>query len=346
MEGKQSTMIFIRTDGNEILGMGHLMRCMSIARALEERNVRCLFLVAQQPAGDFIKEKGFACEVLNTDFRDMEKEIPLLEILAEKYMPKCWLVDSYQVTGEYLSKLRKMAPAFYMEDTGENIFKADGLINYNIYGQDLKYEERCPSGMRLLLGVDYAPVKREFLTAEYQIRDEVRNILITMGGSDKLNIAGNLCRHLIEDLSEEVSLTVIGGRFNGRINELMKLHRKHPRIKVLVDVPDMWNRMQEADIAVSAAGSTMYELSAMGVPTVCCYYADNQRRMAEACASRLELINAGDYRKDPDGVLKIMSDEICQLVNSKEKREKLSIRMKQVVDGKGVERIAQELCNI
>ncbi len=346
MNENHNPIILIRADGNETLGMGHLMRCMSIARALEKENAKCVFLVAQEQAGVYVKEKGFACEVLNTDYRDMEAEFPVLEALTTKYLPKCWLVDSYQITQEYLSGLRETAPVFYMDDMGENVYEADGLINYNVYGQDLGYESKCPADMQLLLGAGYAPVKSEFLSTEYRLRDKVRNILITMGGSDKLNIAGSLCQCLLDSLPEEICITVICGRFNSHLEELNQLQSKESRIRILVDVPDMWNRMREADIAVSAAGSTMYELSAMGVPTVCCYYVENQRRIAEGFASMIGMTNAGDYSQDPDGTMAHMRNAVCKLAGSKEERESLSFRMKQIVDGQGVERIAKALCNV
>lgn len=346
MNENHNPVILIRADGNENLGMGHLMRCMSIATALEKRNAKCIFIVAQEQAGTYVKEKGFVCEVLNTDYRHMEAELPLLEALAMKYLPKCWLVDSYQITQEYLTGLRKTAPVFYMDDTGENIYEADGLINYNIYGQDLGYEAKCPAGMKLLLGAGYAPVKREFLSIEYLIRDKVRNVLITMGGSDKLNIAGALCQCLLDSLPEEICITVICGRFNSHLEELNQLQSKESRIRILVDVPDMWNRMQETDIAVSAAGSTMYELSAMGVPTVCCYYVENQKRIAEGFASMIGMTNAGDYSQYPDETLSIITEVVCKLADSEEERERLSSCMKQIVDGQGAERIAKELCKV
>ena len=344
MKENHNPVILIRADGNENLGMGHLMRCMSIARALEKANTKCIFLVAQEQAGAYVKEKGFACEVLNTDYSDMEAEFPFLEALAKKYLPQCWLVDSYQITQEYLSLLRETAPVFYMDDTGEKVYDADGLINYNIYAPDLGYESQCPVGMQLLLGADFAPVKNEFLSTGHCVRDEVRNVLITMGGSDKLNIAGALCRSLLDSLSEKICITVICGRFNSHLEELKQLQSKEPRIRILVDVPDMWNRMREADIAVSAAGSTMYELSAMGVPTVCCYYVENQRRIAEGFASMIGMANAGDYSQEPDESMEQMKNAVCKLAASKEERECLSLRMKQIVDGLGAERIAGELC--
>ena len=376
MKLNNKPIIAIRADGNETLGMGHLMRCMSIAKALEKQGAQCVFFVAQEQAGVFIKEKGFACEVLDTDYRDMEAELPRLrecvteslarllcgsempegekqkalpgiqiqeEAMAEKLTPRLWLVDSYQITQNYLRELQKMCPVFYLDDTGAQAFAADGLINYNIYGDELGYEAKCPKEMKLLLGAGYAPVKEEFVQTPYAVREDVQNVLITMGGSDKLNITGVLSQSLLERLPEKIELTLICGRFNPHLQKLQQLQERNKRVHVLVDVADMWNKLAQADVAVSAAGSTMYELSAMGVPTVCCYYVENQRRIAEGFAKKIGMCNAGDFSAEQTAVLERMTEAVCELVADRTAREALSGRMKQVADGQGAVQIAREL---
>ncbi|MBQ9141708.1 MAG: UDP-2,4-diacetamido-2,4,6-trideoxy-beta-L-altropyranose hydrolase [Lachnospiraceae bacterium] len=346
MQLNNKPIIAIRADGNEALGMGHLMRCMSIAKALEQYGTQCVFFVAQEQAGRFIQEKGFSCEVLDTDYQDMEAELPRLRECVNGCAPKLWLVDSYQITQNYLKELQKMCPVFYLDDTGAQTFAADGLINYNIYGDALGYETKCPREMKLLLGAKYAPVKEEFVKTPYTVREDVQNVLITMGGSDKLNITGVLSQSLLRRLPKEIELTLICGRFNLHLQELLKLQESNPRVHVLVDVTDMWNKLAQADIAVSAAGSTMYELSAMGVPTVCCYYVENQRQIAEGFATKVGMCNAGDFSVEQSAVLERLTEAVCELVADKTARKSLSERMKQVADGQGAVRIAKELLDI
>lgn len=343
MKQKEAFVIGIRADGNATLGMGHLMRCMSIAKAVEEQGGTAVFFVAETQAGAFLQEKGFACEVLGTDYKCMDTELPLLEEAVKKYGLQLWLVDSYQITHSYMQALGTLCPVFYLDDTGEQIYPAVGVINYNISGDALGYETRAPKGMQLLLGAAYAPVKTAFTQTPYELREEVQHILITMGGSDTLNITGHLCEELLHRLPKEAEFTLICGRFNPHLQELLKQQQENPQVHVLVDVADMWNKLAQADIVVSAAGSTMYELSAMGVPTVCCYYVENQRRIARGFAEKVGLCNAGDYGADPDTVLAKMTEAVCELMEQKTKREALAVRMKQVADGQGAQRIAEVL---
>ncbi len=341
MSEKKKPIIAIRADGNEVLGMGHLIRCMSIAKALEKQGAQCVFFVAQEKAGAFIREKGFACEVLFTDFENMEMEVPRIEELLKEYEPCLWLVDSYQKTAKYIQMLQKVCPVFVLDDMGEPAFGAEGIINYNIYGDRMTYHNA--ENAKTLLGAQYAPVRETFSKEPYQVRDEVRNVLITMGGSDKLDITGNLCKSLLERFPQDIDITLICGRFNPHLQKLLLLQKSETRVHVLVDVADMWNKLALADVVVSAAGSTLYELSTMGVPTVCCYYVENQRRLAEGFAEKVGLCNAGDYSREPMAVLQRMTDEVCKLLNDKVYRQNLSGRMQEVTDGQGAGRIAAEL---
>ena len=341
MSEKKEPVIIIRADGNEILGMGHLMRCMSIGKAFQKQGAKCVFLVAQEKAGAFVREKGFVCEVLHTDFAKMETEFPHIEATVNKYKPNLWLVDSYQVTDKYILELQKSCPVFVLDDMGERTLNADGIINYNIYGDKLRYsgadKQKC------LLGARYAPVREAFSEVPYMVRDKVCNVLITMGGSDKLNITGTVCKSLLKSLPKEINITLICGRFNPHLQELLRLQDSEERVHVLVDVADMWNKLALADVVVAVAGSTMYELSTIGVPTVCCYYVENQRRLAEGFAEKVGLCNAGDYSKEPEAVLKRMVDAVSAIVGDKEYRQKLSKRMQGITDGQGAAKIAEEL---
>lgn len=340
-------VIGIRADGNSKIGMGHLMRCLSIAQALKEEEMKVLFFTAAQESAAVILERGFACEVTGVPYDRMEEELPFLCDALRKNGVNLLLTDSYQVTERYMAALNEICPVFYLDDTGEKIYPSFGLINYNIYGDLLPYRKRVSEKTKLLLGSKYAPVRAEFRNTPYEVRDRVKTILITMGGSDALNISGALCGKLLQVLSETVEIKVICGRFNPHLSSLQNMaeaaNRDVRRIDVLVDVKDMWNHFAEADLCISAAGSTMYELATMGVPTVCCYYVENQRQIAEGFAVKTPVVNAGDYSADGPAVLDTILREIAALTGDREKRYALSEAMKQVTDGKGAFYLASAL---
>lgn len=341
MEAGKKYRFGIRADGNATLGMGHLMRCMTIAGALQAEGAECVFITAEEGAGAFVRERGFSCMVLGTDYRDMDSELVLLKEQMDSF--DLLLADSYQLTQKYLDAWRSVCPVFYLDDMGVSCLQADGIINYNIYGKSLGYEDWCEPETALLLGAVYAPVKEEFSKSCRETGVQVSRILITMGGSDALNIAGRLAKQLLSVLPEYVELELICGRFNPHLEALRKLQRADSRIQIAVDVQDMWAHMAEADIAVSAAGSTLYELSTVGVPTVCCYYVENQRRIAEGFAEQIGMVNAGDFSAEPDAVLDRLTEAVQKLTADGQARKALAGRMKTLTDGLGAVHIAKAL---
>ena len=59
-------MIGIRVDANDTIAMGHLMRCMSIARQLNKKHV--IFIVSDECAKDVLDIDEFSCICMNNDY--------------------------------------------------------------------------------------------------------------------------------------------------------------------------------------------------------------------------------------------------------------------------------------
>ncbi len=337
--------IAIRADGSAQIGMGHLMRCMSVANALKENQAEILFITANEQSKAFVTEKGFLCHMLQGHYQSMEEETAETLKILKDHGIHLLIVDSYGATEAYLAEMNSILPVFYMDDLGRMNLPVSGLINYNIYGQKMSYETYYPESVELLLGSSYAPVKPEFSNTPYEVREKVTQILITMGGSDALNIAGSLGETLVNILPPDVELTLICGRFSLHLEDVKRLSESDSRVHVLMDVPDMWNQMAKSDLVIAAAGSTMYELCTMGVPTICCYYVENQRRMAECFGEETSMLNAGDYSKNPENVLSSIVLEVQRLMADSTLRQKLSLEMRTVSDGHGARRIAEKVCN-
>lgn len=334
--------VCIRADGSSQIGMGHLMRTLSIAIALKEKQINVFYITKETESKIFVEEKGFPCYLVSRIDDDISTELDETIRFIREHNIRLLLVDTYEATPEYLGALNEIVPVFYLDDLGRMDLPISGLINYNVYGNELGYEKAYGLGVKLLLGSRYAPVKPQFLETPFKVRESVKNVLITMGGSDALNITGKLSEMLLETMPKSVSITAICGRFNPNLKNLEVLAHKETRLKVLTDVPDMWNKMAESDLCIASASSTMYELSTMGVPTVCCYYVENQRRIAEGYHN-LGLCNAGDFSKDPDGVLRKMEVEVYKLFDNRKKREALSTKMKKICDGLGATHLVDEI---
>lgn len=378
-------MVVIRADANSKIGMGHVMRCLSVADALLKRGEEVLFVTADDTPVPLLTKKGIPYCVLHTDYADMEAELPeLWEVLRE--LPQgaespdaalaqkntSILVDSYYVTEKYLAALKKRITTIYMDDIYAFSYPVDMLINYNIYGEEMGYEKDAAfADTKLLLGTEYVPLREEFsagagyaqsrkeLSAEtenvtpaedrlHQTAEQGRTadggILITTGGSDSFNLAGQLLMEAMKyDALKTKEYHVVSGSLNPHIGELQALAQKHENIHIHCNVTNMAELMAESKVALSAGGSTLYELCAMGVPVIAFSFAENQERLVQTFVKRGIAQYGGNYRTDGNKMIQNTIAGLETLLEDKNLRSEYRKKARTLVDGKGAERIAEAL---
>lgn len=377
-------MIWIRADANEEIGTGHVMRCLSIADALRRRGQRPCFITADERAVPVLERGGQEYRILHSDYRNMEDELPGLLDLIAGGKPDFFLADSYFVTPRYLREVRRSVPAGFLDDLARTDVAADLLVNYNIFADASLYgatdgaaaggansvgEADGAAGVansagaetagfagassaggaavcgKYLLGTEYVPLRGEFRGVEYSVRERAETVLVTTGGSDKYNLAGQLLKKALADPhAAELRYLVVSGAYNVHLPELMELEGRHANVHICCNVNNMSELMRESDIAVSAGGSTMYELSAVGVPVICISFVDNQERIVRGFVEKGLACFGGNYLAQGEAVLDGAVSGINRLAADPALRRDYSARLRALVDGKGAERIAEWLC--
>lgn len=336
-------MIGIRVDVNEIIATGHFMRCLAIAQGIRTAKSDVLFISADDKAKALSEQYQFKAVKLDTKWDDMDSETDILTDIIFKYRIDKLLVDSYYVTERYLKKLSKYVELIYIDDINKFKYPVDILLNYNAYFKIFNYDETYrETNTKLILGPKYAPLRDEFRGIHYKVNENVENVLITTGGSDTYGVAQNLIEAIIKDEGlPHINIHIIAGRYSN-IDEIVDL-KAYPYIHIHKNVKDMSGLMKQCDIAITAGGSTMYELCACGVPSVSFTFADNQVFGAEAL-DKMDLISySGDVRNGMDECIAIIVNRIRYYINNYEIRKQKSQAMQSLVDGSGVNRIVGDV---
>ena len=333
-------MILIRADANEKTGSGHVMRCLAIASAFVDLGEAVKFVTADNNGFKLISSKGFDCIVLDTVFSDMEGELDKLVSIITDCKPSLLLVDSYFVTELYFAELGKLVKIAYVDDLNVNVWNVDYLINYNIFASDYDYSGYESTKTKLLLTPRYAPLRYEFkgLTS-HEIKDAVTDILVSAGGSDPACISERIMKEICPS-NPDIRFHFIIGALNPRIDEIKKLEKGN----VILHINDQHiaDLMSSCDIAVSASGSTLYELCACGTPAIVYTLADNQMPAADLFDNKGIMLNCGDCRFDSDFISNLGSC-ISKLVSDIGLRKQMSFNMQRFVDARGAERLAEQL---
>ena len=334
-------MIWMRADGNPEIGIGHIMRCVSIADEIKQMGEEVCFILADECASELLQQKGYRYIVLHTAYDCMESEIDVLKQLIEQHKPDLLVVDSYSVTKHYFEEINDIVKTAYMDDLGDNSYPVNILINYNVYATDEMYGQAKDCVGRFLLGAQYAPLRDEFRTNGCAVAKDVRNVFISTGGSDKYNLAGMMLDFFMQD--EELKMLnyhVICGNFN--VHE--QKANKFTNINLYKNVSNIAEIMKRCDLAISAAGSTLYELAALSIPSIIFSFADNQKKPTEAFGFCGAAVSVGHYEADDKGAfMRSMMKTIKKVCADYDERQEMAHNANRLVDGLGAGRIARAI---
>ncbi|AKC63499.1 MULTISPECIES: UDP-2,4-diacetamido-2,4,6-trideoxy-beta-L-altropyranose hydrolase [Clostridium] len=326
--------IAIRADGGSKIGMGHIMRTLVLAKELAKTNdvfyickVDNLLSNKYKSGIDKVKAEGFDIVTIN------ENNIinDLKNIVAD-----CLITDSYDVNEEYFNLTKGMFEITgYIDDMNLYYFNVDFIINQNIGSEEYSYEVNKDT--KLFLGTNYTMLREEFRkNINKNIKKEVQNVMITVGGADPNGITNIICDY-VKDLELKFHI-VIGPSFKEKnIKKLTYLENLKNNINLYFNA-NMIEIMNKCDIAISACGSTLYELSACRVPALGLIIADNQEKIAHKMHEEGLIYNLGWYK---DLTKDIILDNIKKI--SKIDNRQIIISNQKIINKNGVEKLAIEI---
>jgi UDP-2,4-diacetamido-2,4,6-trideoxy-beta-L-altropyranose hydrolase len=324
--------VIFRVDASNQMGIGHLMRCLTLAEALRRRGVEVGFISREHP--------GNLCELLQ------QRAIPVVVLPAPKRshepVSRCdyatwlgvsqdedaqqtidalhgetpdWLVvDHYGLDVKWEQRLRpNIKRLMVIDDLANRHHDCELLLdqNYSIEGES-RYLGLVPDACKLLLGTPYALLRPEYALYRHAGKaqgKQIESILLYFGGPDPHNLTGLVLRALSStDLSHLHVIVVIG--INNLHKEILeKQARQRPRTDLHAAREHLADLMSEADLAIGACGATTWERMCLGLPAIVISISDNQRPAAEALKKRKLITYAGHFDE-------IKSDQIECLVKT------------------------------
>lgn len=335
--------IAFRVDANSLIGTGHVMRSLSMAEAIKEKEVSIVFITADKTYHTVIRRHGFSVISLDSDWKNLDDEINKLIVVLKENQVEKLIIDTYQITYKYFNELKSYSKLYYIDDYGDRHYFVDGVINYNIAAELRDYQMLYSNtNTELIIGTEYAPLRKEFQNIRpIRIKESIENILITTGGADPFEISAQIAKMIIETKEfSHINFHFICGHFYKNDEILAQFAEKYQNIIVHKDVKKMSELMLKADLAISAGGSTLYELCALGIPTICFSFADNQDKAIVSFAKKGCMLNC-DYKNET--FYEDIKKSIKYLNQNKNKRYELHKNMLKITDGNGVYNLAKKI---
>lgn len=326
--------IYILTEGGGKFGYGHITRCTSLYDEVKKRNYDVEFVInGDSKVKDYLKGKQVRVENW-LSFEFINKSLTKSDLI---------IVDSYLISEEQCRYLTsKVKGCLFIDDNNRiNYFKGT-VVNPSIYGSFIDYPRN--KDINYLLGKDFIILRQSFMESEITLKEKkAESILITMGGSDSLNLTSKVVKILLRHFPNLEKKIIVGLGY-AYLKELEKEVDSNTVVYQNANEELVKEIMVDSDMAITAAGQTIYELIKTSTPFIPIKVVENQQNNIEGI-KKLNLVNnvLNDYT-DEKSFEKSLLKEMNFIMN-KINRETFSERMKDIIDGKGPERIIDILLN-
>lgn len=361
--------VAFRADASLQIGTGHVMRCLTLADALNEQGASCHFLCREHEGNltGFIRSKGHTTHVLSatpitgTDSCDKtvsklphrhwlgasqeQDALDCAPILAA-IRPDWLVVDHYALDAQWE---RELEPYYrrlmVIDDLADRQHDCDLLLDQTFGRSAEEYSQLVPDRCRILCGSRYALLRPEFAALRpYSLsrrsQPSLRNLLITMGGVDKDNVTFTILDALHHcPLPADCRITVVMGAEAPWQEQVRLLAQAMPwPTRVLAGVNDMASLMADSDLAIGAAGATSWERCCLGLPSLTAILAPNQLLGAMA----LGAVNAARLIEIDDNMPTCLRDALLES-QQPESLAAMSSAARKITDGQGASSLAKAL---
>jgi len=291
--GSTKPVLKIRTDGGPDIGLGHVVRCISLAYMLKnDFTIHFFSLEIPNSLKKEIIRNGWNVTVI-------EKESDFLNALTGDEIV---VLDGYRFDSGYQKGIKeKGCKLVCIDDFHNQHFYADLVINH-APGVD-KEEYKGEPYTKYLLGTDYALLRPEFLETKSIVKKDssgsIKNVFICFGGSDVKNLTAKVVSLLPSD---GFRATVVLGDAYNHYDELNKVIDEREDLEIVIknslSAKEMRQVLEQADVAVVPASGISLEALAVGVPTIIGHYASNQIGMYNGLVNKKGFYNAFDFSKE------------------------------------------------
>ena len=289
--------MFFRADGNSKLGLGHIVRCLSIIQMVCNY-YDCVMIVnnADKSVFNIIND---VCKFIDLNAENSIKEIEKIRSIVQS--KDIIIIDGYDFDIKYQIELRKIAKKLVaIDDLSGKEFAVDVIINHGDILALPSYQAlKCT---QIYSGFNYLIVRPDFIKASF-IKKNVKSIntvFICMGGADPFNITTKVIEACSQcDFIQKI-IVVIGGAYNNKA-DLNNLFAKINNVSIeLIEnatETQMVNSIRRSQIAISTSSTISLEICCVKSALISGTVVDNQNAIHSLLVNNGCCLSVGDWNK-------------------------------------------------
>jgi UDP-2,4-diacetamido-2,4,6-trideoxy-beta-L-altropyranose hydrolase len=357
--------VFFRTDASLQIGTGHVMRCLTLARALRDRGAHCRFICREHLGHmlELIRQAGFeaiALPMLEPD--NLADTLVNERVLAHaQWLGTTWqmdaeqtivalggvqpdwlIVDHYALDDRWEEQLRPhCSKIMVIDDLADRQHDCDILLDQNLIANlEYRYDTLLPGHCARLLGPEYALLQPQYADLHPRTPPRlgpIQRIMVYFGGADRDNLTGRTIEAFLSLDYADIALDVVINPTGLHAAAVREQINGYKNISIYENLPSLAPLMVQADLAIGAGGATSWERCCLGLPALVITTADNQRAVAAELHHLGCHILIGDQDTVSEGVL---IEKLKEWLTRGSIGE-ISLICRLLVDGRGVERVCR-----
>lgn len=333
--------ISIVTEANKFVATGHLMECIVCAEELIKRGYLISFWI-NKDAKEELKKRVPCARIEYEETIEKDYIFFLKEILRSH--PKYVIFNMRKIENNFLKEVMYSLPrdikVVCIDELGHRELMADIIINPMINSYYWNYGN---SRAQLFCGAEYLILPQIVSKIHLKnkiINDEIKNVVISMGGVDPQNFTLDLLNVIPRCFFNSLINIIIGGG-NLSQDKIKKKSIKYKNIKIYKNITDLPLMMYEADLMVCAGGNTLHEAACIGVPTIVIPSMPHEKMTARYFEEK-----GFGHVIDTDKDFYEEVSKACIMITNHQKRIIMSKKGKQISDGLGWERVIEIIENL
>ena len=333
-------IIIFRVDGNnDIIGFGHVMRCIHLAKEFSENGFKSIFIMKNfTEVVNKVKENNIEVNTIPVDIESNDELNMLKEFFTDNKL-NAMILDKWNLEQEYLDMVKKeTSNLIVVNDYGKLDLRDLFIINVN---DNLNYKNEIKD--LSCIGLSYAIISDDlfnYRNSESIVNDKVKTIVISMGGSDSSGLTMKVIKYLnqCEDL---YNIIAILGPESRHVDDVKRLcSESRHKFDIISDPKSMGEYFFEADIAVISGGVTKFETAFLGIPSIVLCQNIDEDMVTRLFEKHKIFINLGvGSNVKFEEFLRIFS----LLTSDSDLRYEISLNGKRLIDGLGKKRIVERI---
>jgi UDP-2,4-diacetamido-2,4,6-trideoxy-beta-L-altropyranose hydrolase len=263
--------ILFRCDSSSTIGLGHVKRCLLLAKRLKvhDKNLKILF-ATQKLYGNINEEilkSGFSIYSIS------DNSVKMLDYFVKGLKTNLLVIDSYDIDYKFEEQLKIQNPTLKILSFDDTINPhcSDMVLNHGVQAQEKEYKRLVSKKTKLFCGSEYTLLRDEFLDSK-RVKVTRNSVAVILGGNDVLNLSSKIADLLLE-INKKYKITIITTSANQNLKEL----KQSKDIEVLVDINNIASVLASKSLVITASGGTLFEVLSLKKKFINIEVASNQK---------------------------------------------------------------------